>query len=295
MTAIIFFGALLVSITIFLNIKFRKEWHGASKNAYALTTIVIFAVGALAAFFMPAKSEANLSYTKSDVIWLAEKEKKEMKFHLQKASDICVYIPNLNDQRHTKNFLFTAIVSAPVLGVKEKFLTLSLAMICSLLDECHDKYISMQQHLYSAAYHMEMYNFYNSLSLHVACDKKIDSGTKAIFEAIDCLTLCDMMSACVTDEDVRDCLSNLISEQRNVLIATAKKPVGKLNFTVYAQSIRFAKNIYYTCEEIDEESLKEDILLYAASAVESIAQACRELDGHDCWPDLSFMRFQMCG
>jgi len=242
---------------------------------------------ALNLFFLPFDLQGNsLSYSKEETIWEANRHKKQAEEKLSHANTICVYIPDFQDREHTKALIASIIASGGVTGAKEKIITVGLGLIASLMNNMYEKYCIVREDLLMAAYHYEMSAFYNQLSLHAkykGYKNKMDEGTREFFLAIDYLTICEMFTTCIQNQDTRELVSNNIIDKRNDLIHLFK---GELTYEIYEDILYFYDNLCEITSEIEEEELRNEICTYVYAAVEAISASLRSFKGYDCWPDL---------
>lgn len=249
----------------------------------------------IVAFFLllllPMQSHAKLSYAKIDLLWEADYHRKEAISQLTDAQKMCVYIPDLGSRDHMKALLGSIISTAAVKDPREKVLLVGLGLITSMVHNVYDKYCDMRTSLYTAAYHLDMANFYNQLSLHASGNKsEINSGTKEFFAAIDNLTICVMICECIKDPWVKKVVGGYLVDERSELIQQFKLKNGNLSRGLYDEALTFCENVYEVSGEIEEEGIRDDICMYVYSAVECLAAALRNLEGYDCWPDLDSWR-----
>lgn len=112
----------------------------------------------------PIFSHANEQ--KFSIIQEAEWHKKKMVDGLAKAKDMCVYIPDLANQENMRVLIGSAAAASFMGGdLKTKFLSVGFALIATLATDMYDRYREYRDCLAEVAYHMEMNDFYSSLSL----------------------------------------------------------------------------------------------------------------------------------
>jgi hypothetical protein len=236
---------------------------------------------------VPMCVHAQLSYCKAEMIWEADRHKKEAKAELDHAEKLCWYIPDIGSRDQMKVLIAATIASLPTKDPKTMLLSVGLALSGGLACNMYDKYCDLRTNLYTAAYHIEMANFYNQMSLNVSGQKKMDDGTKEFFVAIDNLTICEMLTDCIRDKWIRGIVSSYLTEKRKDLLQQFNK-AGKLSYKIYKDALIFCENIYEAISEIEEDDVREDIGMYVYSALEGIAASLRHFEGYDCWPDNIF-------
>lgn len=242
---------------------------------------------AICLMLVPIYAQAKpLSYNKDEMICEANQHKKEAMRHLSLAENICVYIPDMKSREHMKALITSSIASLAITNAKDKFLAVGLGLIGSLATDMYDKYCLMREHLYMAAYHFEMANFYNSMSLHVPGYKKMDLGTREFFKAIDNLTVCEMLTNCIDDTALRNNISNhVIYERKNLLRKFNSE--RKVSYKIYEDTVMFYENIYEISAEVEDEDLRCEIGMHVYATVECVAASLRFFGGFDCWPDFA--------
>lgn len=129
--------------------------------------------------------------------------------------------------------------------------------------------------LAKAAYHIEMYNFYNDACFLVDCST--DEGTRAFLAALDYLNLADMMTYLIDNEfvnwsgvnDYKTTVNCLLDEYKEYYINEFKKGGGKLRKKVSDHEL------YENLDEILSSYENRDL---ANSIVESIFQMIKSLE-----------------
>ncbi len=232
--------------------------------------------------------DAKLSFSKTEFIATANEHKKKAHSCLMQANHICVYIPDLKSREHIKEILATSIACLQINDFKGRILTVGLGLIASLANDCYDQYCQMRSYLYEHDYHLEMWEFYNQVSISGSGYKDFrDTGTKAYFNAIDNITLCEVLTKCISDDFYRGMVSKYLNELRDDLLKYIDRP--HVPYSVYDRALTFHENMFEIVCEIEEESIRTGLCLYTFACVEDVATALRELEGYDAWPDLDDM------
>lgn len=237
----------------------------------------------------PVFAQANLSYSKEDMIDEAKRHKHEAYECLSRLEGRCYLIPDLKSREHMKALIASAIASAGASGGKGKIVTVGLGYIASLAVNMYDTYCAMRDDLIQSEYHFEMVILYNQLSLHAkfqGSKSKLNLGTKEFFKAIDCLTICELFTTCISDKWERKSVSDNIVAQRTQWLDQFTADGKTLTYKIFEDAVRFYENICEITSDVEEEDIRDEICRYTYGAVESIACALRELKGFDCWPDL---------
>ncbi len=243
---------------------------------------------------LPFCAQANLSYSKEEMLYEANRHEKEAFACLSRLENYCFYIPDTESKEHMKSLINSAVASTGVKGGKNKIITIGLGLIASLAEEMYERYCIMREDLIKVEYHFEMVILYNQLSLHAKCKglkSQMSLGTKEFFAAIDNLTICELFTSCISDKWARQIVSKHIVSKRNELLDQFTNEGRKLTYKIYEDALCFYENISEITEEIEEEDIREEICMYAYGAVESIACVLREVKGFDCWPDLDEWSF----
>ncbi len=211
--------------------------------------IFLFAIFLLSRIFSYADSATENKF------WLieeAENSKQQAVKALEDADNMRYYIPDLGKREHMHAIITSAIPALAISDIRLKILTVGLALIGSLSVDMYDKYIEYRVLLLKAAHHLEMANFYSSLSVKFT-NLTDDGGNRAFMKAIDCLSFCDTLSFLIGDDlyigfgsqDLKCEISYRILEYRDYFIKEFKKHNGKI-------PIKLSKICFELYENLDE-------------------------------------------
>lgn len=185
--------------------------------------------------------EKATQYTKREMIEKAESHRELALEQLRIADSICLYIPDLSKREHMYALISATITSANVSDPKTKLITIGLHIISSVAIDAYDKMLDLKSAIIKAGYHLEMQNFYNACSLEVDCEEGIDDASRLFFEALDHLTMAEMLSELMWNKYSKEKLLYIISDFRKQILARA---AGEFN--------RCAEDLFYTHAALDK-------------------------------------------
>ena len=219
----------------------------------------------------------------------AEEHKKAALESLESANKICYYIPEL-DKREHMHTLIQAILATPLIpDPKMKIITVGLSLGGSLATNMYDKYCDYRVHLARAAYHFEMVNFYSAISIKFKNKRvSLDKSAQAFWDAIDCLTCCDMLvfslhckewehyenfkgykAVSKAEDKVIEILDHIVSIRETLLetyLSCLKKYKGKITKDtynkLYVEGVMFQEDAYEFLLEWNNSRLKNKIYFY---------------------------------
>lgn len=225
-----------------------------------------------------------LQGNKYDFYRESEKHRKRCKEELGKAEQMCWYIPDLEKGEHLKALITSCIASSLCPDVRLKITTVGLSLIGSLVCEAVEQYSDLRSHLIKAAYHSEMYDFYNRLSLNYSNNLPIkeDEGSRAFLEAIDRLTLCEMMVKSLSDEDrwSRRAILEELNYQKKILFQQLDNPTWKLTVNLPEMGMTLYENIHEIIADLEDEELQLSIHDYISDMVYLLEKASQYWSTH---------------
>lgn len=187
-------------------------------------------------------------------------------FRVSELRDKCWYIPDLSKREHMKTLIATALGTAPFGNPKATLVATGLAIIGSLANDMYDEFCDMRTLLCSAAYHFEMENFYNLLSLEFThkCEKIWnhdfnDRGTMCFLNAVDHLTVAEMLTSCIEEPWIRFAISEHLIYQRKSLLDQLKNNPGKLSKKFSPAAWGFYENIDEITAECTDQNLRMEL------------------------------------
>ena len=237
-----------------------------------LIAFFIFLLPAIHIFSNPILS------SKWEMLQEAKNHKKKAQSHLLMAEELCYLIPDPGKRQHMFALIASTMTTLNIPDIKAKFLTVGLTLIGSLSTDIYENYCDWRTHLYQAAYHLEMANFYNSISIRFADSGNLstmDKGTRAFLKAIDNLTIAEMLAWCIEDEDDQAMISDVIVEQRSTLISKFKNPKSTIPDDFYEDAYNFSENIDEITADLSDEEIRDSICVHVYAMAEDIELACR--------------------
>ena len=173
-----------------------------------------------------------------NVINEAEKHRQAAISDLEKAQEMSLLIPNLDDRKHLQAIFSSAMAgllvprNSPVAYV----LAVGAPLIASLSTDIFDKIDEYRQILVSIDYHTEMYKFYDGLSTKLTEKAAKNREIHAFFQSIDFLTNCQKL-----------CLSSSDESGKNSIVAFNRLK----NFFLMAE---FSKSHFHVTKAMIEEA-----------------------------------------
>lgn len=192
-----------------------------------------------------------------NVINEAEKHRQAAISDLEKAQEMSLLIPNLEDRKHLQAIFSSAM--AGLLVPRNSLVTYVLAvggpLIVSLSADVFDKIDEYRLLLVSIDYHTEMYKFYDSLSTKLTEKAAKNREIHSFFQAIDFLTNCQKLCLVTNDKAGRNSI-DAFKELKTLLMDEFQKS----HFHVTKGMIEESWSLYENSGEMWEDC-KDEILI----------------------------------
>lgn len=119
-----------------------------------------------------------------------ERHREEALKFMRMADQMTPFIPDLDKRQHMHAIIGSGVTALLLREPKAAILSIGLTLISSLTIDMYDKFCEYRVVILQAAYHQDMFYFYESMSRKVSYLEIMNKGTQAFMQAIDCLTLC---------------------------------------------------------------------------------------------------------
>jgi len=203
---------------------------------------------------LPLFSYANPDMErKTAIIERIEFHKEQVLKELKRAENLNPYIPDLSKRQHMHALINGAIAAICIPEPRLKLLSVGLTIIGSLAVDRYDEFCEYREVLINASAHMEMVNFYNSLSSKMTRKVNKDRSTQYFMLAIDSLTMCDMLAFSIKNEE--GYIFENFKKLRNYLMDEHKKS----NWIVTENMSEKAWVLYENLPEILSECTDNDL------------------------------------
>lgn len=231
---------------------------------------------------LSSQLQAKLSYTKFELVLEADRHYKEAQSAMRRADQICVYLPDYGTNSDISVLIQTTISAIMIPDPKLKIMTIGLALLGNMGVSMFDKYIRVREEFYVAAYHYDMSNFYNELSVYATQKKKINLATKYMFNTIDSLTFAVMMCQCIENDSIKRSVNDIIEEYRSYVIKQFNEEEINTD-SLRENAVAFSENIYAIISEVSDPDFRRNLGCYVFSSVNSLMSAIKELKGCNYW------------
>ena len=222
---------------------------------------------------MASQAAGVLRSCKEELIRKSDYHKKKALEEMEALSAIQWYIPNLESRNNMRLLISSSLGAATLTSAKAKIMCVGISLIGELAASSYDKYCELRDHITNATYHFEMADFYNQVSLKSGNYSATDQGTTYFLQAIDNLTLCDMLTTKIEDVDDRWALSNQLTLLRYRCLKYVNNPQRKWCRQMSTEAYTFFENLSEITAEYEDQNLVLSIIFHASETYEYLYKA----------------------
>jgi len=163
---------------------------------------------------------------KKELIFKAEKHRKKAVEKAKHMENYFSYFPDLRDNQHMKELITGIITCKLIESPRNRILAVGVALIASLANDSYDKYVYARRTFCEITHHFEMHEFYSAIALTISDDdlKPLDYYEGYFYDAVDYLTLADILCICIDDDSAYyDCTDWICNHRTYVINAFEDK------------------------------------------------------------------------
>lgn len=229
--------------------------------------------------FLPITTFASndlLVNKKFSVIEEADQHKIQALEALKAAEEMSILIPILEDRRSMMVLVSSVAVAlaSPDATAKAKLLIIGLPLLASISGDLYDKLCDYRLTLVTADYHIEMFNFYNRLSIKMSERAVKDKDIQACLQAIDCLTFCQLLAFSTNDEIGKTVIES-IKGLRDDLKEGFEKNKWKVSKAMIEDAWGFYENMSEMLAECEDEILLNKLFINTHEMIINLEAAYR--------------------
>ena len=203
---------------------------------------------------------------------------------LKIAENMTPYIPDLDKREHMRSIIGSAAGALLMREPKAGIIAVGLSLIASLSIDMYDQYCEYRLVLAEAAYHQDMFYFYESMSRKVSRFEILNKGTQAFMLAMDCVILSGTLIYAA--EGAHSSGKSRAVKKVSKLYMFFKDKFKKSNYKLtdqlaeefYQEGLYFHQSLSQILTEVDDEIIKDKIK-YNFSEMLTYLKASKNLVG----------------